>query len=249
MISMVRHIQRNTRRSLTPLLLIAYVVACQPATSRDAPDTTGGRGIIGMVRDSVRTPIASDATLSILSATPLSDAIGVAADSFAVREAVRIVHERFPSPASEVSPTDGELPDIVVLADSTLDALFIRTEQARWYLPFARERPVIVAPDTAAATGRDSSVRRRLRGRAGARAPRDSVAAPPPPPPRRYALTIPRRASNPALAERFVRYLFSDEGRRVLLRAPLDLVDPLTAIGSEVPAAVAAVADSIIAPR
>lgn len=245
MTTMVRHIQRKARSPLAPLFLMACAVACQPASSRDAPDTTGGPDVAAAVRDSVRTRIASDATLSILSAAPLFDAIGVAADSFAVREAVRIVHERFPA-ASEASTADDESPDIVVLADSALAALFVHTELARWYLPFASERAVVVARDTAAAAGRDSARRRPRRG-TDAGAPKDSP--PPPPPPRRYALTIPRDASNPALAERFVRYLFSDEGRRVLLRAPLDLLDPLTAIGREVPAAVAAVADSIVDPR
>lgn len=63
--------------------------------------------------------------------------------------------------------------------------------------------------------------------------------------PLRYALTIPRESANLALAERFVRFLFSTDGQRILRSGMFDLIDPLVVVGRDVPEAVAAVADSI----
>jgi hypothetical protein len=65
--------------------------------------------------------------------------------------------------------------------------------------------------------------------------------------PLRYALTIPRRAPSPPLAERFVRYLFSPEGRRILRSSSFELLERIRVTGTEIPAAVAAVVDTVIA--
>lgn len=68
--------------------------------------------------------------------------------------------------------------------------------------------------------------------------------------PLRYALTIPRRATSPPLAERFVRYLFSPEGRRILRSSSFELLERIRVTGTEIPAAVAAVVDTVVAsPR
>jgi molybdate/tungstate transport system substrate-binding protein len=67
--------------------------------------------------------------------------------------------------------------------------------------------------------------------------------------PLRYSLSIPRQASNPAVAERFIRFLFSEEGRSILRRGEVTLLDQLVAVGSGIPAAVAAVSDSVVAVR
>ena len=67
--------------------------------------------------------------------------------------------------------------------------------------------------------------------------------------PLRYSLSIPRQASNPAVAERFIRFLFSEEGRGILRRGEVTLLDQLVAVGSGIPAAVAAVSDSVVAVR
>lgn len=53
-----------------------------------------------------------------------------------------------------------------------------------------------------------------------------------------FAFTIPVRAENPSLAERFVAYLISRDGRRVLRSQHLDVLDHLTASGSGAPAVV-----------
>ncbi|MEP7383895.1 MAG: substrate-binding domain-containing protein [Gemmatimonadota bacterium] len=63
--------------------------------------------------------------------------------------------------------------------------------------------------------------------------------------PLRYALTIPRESANLALAERFVRFLFSPDGQRILRDGPFDVLDALVVVGSGVPTAVAVIADSV----
>ncbi|HZO17452.1 MAG TPA: substrate-binding domain-containing protein [Gemmatimonadaceae bacterium] len=51
-----------------------------------------------------------------------------------------------------------------------------------------------------------------------------------------YGLSIPRRAPHPRLAERFVRFLLSDDGRRVLRANHLDALDSTVASGTDAPA-------------
>lgn len=50
-----------------------------------------------------------------------------------------------------------------------------------------------------------------------------------------YALAIPRSADHPALAEAFVRYLLSENGRRVLRANHLDALDSAVLSGDSVP--------------
>jgi molybdate/tungstate transport system substrate-binding protein len=67
-----------------------------------------------------------------------------------------------------------------------------------------------------------------------------------------YALSIPMKAPHPALAERFVAYLMSDEGKRIMRATGLDVLDEPVVIGSGVPAAVAATVPATVpdsAPR
>ena len=51
-----------------------------------------------------------------------------------------------------------------------------------------------------------------------------------------YALSIPRRAEHAALAEAFVRFLLSDDGRRILRANHLDALDSAVVRGDSVPA-------------
>jgi molybdate/tungstate transport system substrate-binding protein len=55
-----------------------------------------------------------------------------------------------------------------------------------------------------------------------------------------YALSIPKKAVHPALAERFVAFLMSSDGKRVLRATGLDVLDEPMIVGSGVPDAVAA---------
>lgn len=55
-----------------------------------------------------------------------------------------------------------------------------------------------------------------------------------------YALSIPRRAPHPRLAERFVGFLMSDDGRRVLRANHLDVLDSAVVSGESAPAELSA---------
>lgn len=57
-----------------------------------------------------------------------------------------------------------------------------------------------------------------------------------------YALSIPTRAPHPAVARRFVAWLLSADGRRVLRAAQLDALDPPRIVGAGAPASVTAAA-------
>jgi molybdate/tungstate transport system substrate-binding protein len=55
-----------------------------------------------------------------------------------------------------------------------------------------------------------------------------------------YALSIPRQAPHPRLAERFVSFLMSDDGRRVLRANHLDALDSAAVVGEGAPASLSA---------
>ena len=57
-----------------------------------------------------------------------------------------------------------------------------------------------------------------------------------------YGLSIPLSAPHPGLAERFVRFLFSPDGKRVMRDARLDVLDAPVIVGSGAPAGVVAAA-------
>lgn len=51
-----------------------------------------------------------------------------------------------------------------------------------------------------------------------------------------FALAIPAQAANRALAERFVTYMLSDEGRRIMRAQHLEMLDRPVAVGTQLPA-------------
>jgi len=53
-----------------------------------------------------------------------------------------------------------------------------------------------------------------------------------------FAFSIPTNAENPSLAQRFVAYLMSADGRRILRSQHLDVLDRVAALGTNVPKAV-----------
>lgn len=59
-----------------------------------------------------------------------------------------------------------------------------------------------------------------------------------------YALSIPRAAPHPAIAERFVKYLLSADGKRVLRATGLDVLDEPLVVGTGAPAGISAIAAS-----
>jgi molybdate/tungstate transport system substrate-binding protein len=53
--------------------------------------------------------------------------------------------------------------------------------------------------------------------------------------PIRYGLSVPRRAAQPRVAERFLSYLLSDTGRRIMAREHLDVLPALHVVGTGAP--------------
>ncbi|MBL8983935.1 MAG: substrate-binding domain-containing protein, partial [Gemmatimonadetes bacterium] len=56
--------------------------------------------------------------------------------------------------------------------------------------------------------------------------------------PIRYGLSIPAKAAQPAAGERFVAYLMSEAGRRILSREFLDVLERPIVVGSGAPSSV-----------
>jgi ABC-type molybdate transport system substrate-binding protein len=51
-----------------------------------------------------------------------------------------------------------------------------------------------------------------------------------------FAFSIPTNAENPSLAEQFVAYMISPDGRRVLRSQHLDVLDHVIGVGTGAPA-------------
>jgi molybdate/tungstate transport system substrate-binding protein len=84
----------------------------------------------------------------------------------------------------------------------------------------------------------DSALYARASVRVAGRSPRDTMTVRGQP--IVYALAIPVEAPHPELAARFVEFLFSDEGRRILRAGQLDVLERPVISGTGVPAGVAA---------
>ncbi|HET9013043.1 MAG TPA: hypothetical protein VFN38_14550, partial [Gemmatimonadaceae bacterium] len=64
-----------------------------------------------------------------------------------------------------------------------------------------------------------------------------------------FGVTVPLGAAHAALGERFVAYLLSEEGRRILRRARFDALDQPVVVGRDPPAALAAGVRDVGAPK
>jgi hypothetical protein len=209
-------------------------------------------GVTAMSSDTFGTQgrLANDATLGIETTPPLHEVLRAAADSFASREAIRVV---LTTPAAITAPED-RAPDLIVLAGD--DTLRLRTDSTAWTLLFA-EMDSMALPDTAVrrdsanidtAAKQKPARRRGTRGKSpdtsetNRRSAADSarLAAS-----RRVILTIPANAPNSAVAERFVRYLLVD-GRATLLRAGLHVLPRLEVRGSGVPPGIVSLVDTVL---
>ncbi len=212
-------------------------------------------------------PKASDATLVIQTAPDLLEALRAVTDSFASREAIRVVFAPAPDSSGEgmtlqLSPAA----DLVMLTGSLANQL--PNDAASWTLPFAESgalepQPAILTDSVARAdsaraarpgargrraTGRradsiraDSARRATERLRAD-RARADSVRADSE---RTLVLTIPAGAPNSNVAERFVRYLLTD-GRATLLRSGVRVLPRLVLRGGGAPLGIRSVVDTVM---
>lgn len=239
------------RTTAAVLSLVGSLLACRDrAAPAPTPDSVAGVSAGRADTFASQGALASDATLTIALSPALQGALRAAADSFASREAIRVVF----TSASHSLPADGVSPDLIVLNGA--DSLVLRADSAAWSLPFAEADSVPhVAATTNADSARDTSNvgKTSARSRTGKRQPVDTALV------RQRALadsvrlarerllvlTVPADAPNSAVAERFVRFLLVD-GRATLLRSGVHVLPRLELRGVGAPPGIAALADTII---
>jgi molybdate/tungstate transport system substrate-binding protein len=131
-------------------------------------------------------------------------------------------------PARNIRPKSADL--VALLETGELDYAWEYESVARGAgLPFVR------LPDSLSLGNlRDSAFYRTATVRVVGRRPGDTIAVGGEP--ITYALSIPRRAPHPQLAEQFVRFLLSDDGRRVQRAHYLDALDSAVVVGDDAPA-------------
>ncbi|MBK7596941.1 MAG: substrate-binding domain-containing protein [Gemmatimonadetes bacterium] len=160
---------RSLRRTLRLSLLLSVVAACGAGADRGgAGNTLDARADSAAGADTGRRAsaprLASDGTLVLVTMLPLTPALRTAADSFAAREAVRVVLDTVASlaPLSAAAPREAD----IVAVSTTILARFLATGRATWSLPFARNRVVLAWTDSSRrATEIDSASWRRVIGR------------------------------------------------------------------------------------
>ena len=131
-------------------------------------------------------------------------------------------------PARNVRPKEIDL--IALLQTGELDYAFEYESVAR-----GASLDFVAFPDSVSlGTMRDSSFYALASVRIVGRRPGDSIAMRGEP--IVYALSIPRRAAHPRLGERFVMFLMSEDGRRVLRANHLDALDSAGVSGEGAPA-------------
>ena len=138
------------------------------------------------------------------------------------------------APANNVRPKEADLVGLVQAGE--MDYIWSYESLATAAgLKFVRLPPAIDLSSPA-----DSAHYAQVQVRVRVRTPGDSVAFRGQP--IVYALSIPTRAQHPELAERFVTYLVSGDGARIMRATGLDVLDEPLIVGSGVPAGVAAAA-------
>ena len=208
----------------TGLVAAACIMSgCSPGTDRTRPDSvatavTGG--------EPAPERLASDATLTLFNSVRLAVPLRAAADSFAAREAVSIDQESVDSASQLGDQAEAETtPDVIALAVDDL-AREVVSGRTSWYIEFARDTLVLALPDS---SRKDTARQKANDSLDNARANTLSSAA------ITFAVSIPVDARNPRVAERFLRFLFSDEGRQTLRAAQLDILDAPVVVGADVP--------------
>ena len=243
---------------------LGAAAACSSGADRAGrPDSMAP--VMGAMGDTLdaQGSLASDATLIIQTSPELQASLRAVADSFATREAIRVVFSAPPEGATDrplgISPTA----DLVVVSGDVAPRL--PGDSTAWTLPFAESLPDSAAIAASDSVRRADSVRtsgsarraRRATGRRAdsirldsvrrARALQDSLRASRAraDSARTLVLTVPALAPNSAVAERFVRYLLT-EGRATLLRSGLHVLPILALRGEAAPPGIAALVDTII---
>jgi hypothetical protein len=239
------------------LLSGVFAFAACRGNADNARRTDSASGVAATSSDTIGTQgrLANDATLTIEATPSLHAALRAAADSFASREAIRVVL----SAQAALPSTEARTPDLIVLVAN--DTSRLRTDSTAWTLRFAElDSATNSTPSSHADSARLDSARRdsiakqkavrSSRARAkradtsvvSMRSAEDSARQALS---RQLMLTVPLNAPNGSVAERFVRYLLR-EGRATLLRSGVHVLPRLEVRGAGVPPAITALVDTVV---
>lgn len=199
------------------LIVLSAAAACESPRPRVTRDSAAGEPA-----DTVEPPsprFATDATLSISSAGSVAHAMRMLSDNFAAREAVQILRESTAVIGAASSRQREHTSDIVAGDEAALSPR-PNAAQVTWYVRFARDR---IVPADSGSERDTSSI--------------DSTTV--------YGLSIPSNAPNPGYAERFVRFVLSADGERILRAAHLDPFTPPTLVGTKAPSAIVALITAV----
>ena len=265
------HGSRRVRRR-RPLLLLLAMLSALPLTfacggNADRSRTTDSTAVAStLTPDTIgmQSRLASDATLVIDAMPPLHAMLRAVADSFAAREAIRVVFASSPGDSANPNPGISSAADLVIVS---ADAMYrLPDDSSSWVLPFAETLPdsasvarsdSLTRADSVRASARKSA--RRATGRRAdsirldslrrAAARQDSIRADRlrADSARTLVLTVPADAPNRPVAERFVRYLLTD-GSATLLRSGVHLLPRLVLRGNAVPPGIASLVDTVMPP-
>jgi hypothetical protein len=237
---------------LAGLTASAALIACSGKTDRPKPIDSAST-VVALGADTLASygRLASDATLMIEATPALHTALRTAAESFASREAIRVVFVTSPADSADARVSS----DLIVLTGA--DTTRLRIGSPGWTLPFAEldsTRQLLAAlPADSATAISDPPMKPRAKSRTSKRKAADTDTAPKRSPQdsarlaraRLLLVTIPADAPNSAVAERFVRYLLGD-GRATLLQAGLHVLPRLEVHGHGAPPGIASLADTVI---
>ena len=200
------------------LLVLSAAWACSSPRPRAIRDSAAGE-----LADTVEPPsnrLATDATLSILSVGSVAQAMRILSDTFATREAVQVRRDTSTAVEAATSYEPKRTPDLVAVEEAGFSRL-PRAAQITWYVRFATDSlSAAVQPPIADTTAGTAP---RVNGR-----------------PIVYGLSIPSTAPNARYAERFVRFVLSPEGARILRAAHLDPLIPPSIGGTKAPPSIVA---------
>jgi len=194
-------------------LAVSAAAACESPRRNVARDSAAGALADTVEPQAPR--FATDAKLSISTAGSIAAVMRTLSDSFATREAVQVQRDTAATVEAAASSGLERRRDIVVLEDTAFSHL-PPAAQVKWYIRFAADSLANAGVRTAVTTGGATSS------------------------PIIHGLSIPRDAPNPLYAERFVRFVLSDDGKRILRAAHLDPLDPPRIVGTGAPPAIVA---------
>ncbi len=151
---------------LRPMRWLAgiFVFAALSCSDNTVPQPTTGDSVLAAARDTVGliNRIASDATLTIRTTPRAADALRVVADSFAKREAVRVVLDTLGF-SGDINSYRRDGTDVFALDAATMSLLVVDSSDVSWSVQATVDRVVIAYLDSVgSATSIDSTNWRKI---------------------------------------------------------------------------------------